>query len=223
MDYSYLLKAPVFRGMDIAEIMSVISSTPYVIKRYRTGTMIFQSGEPVNSFVMVISGSVKGEMTDYSGRVLKIEEVREPGSVGAAFLFSSRSVFPVNVVAVTDAELLTIKKSDFLKFLKSDDRILQNFLGMISNNSLFLTEKIKFLNFKTIKGKLAQYFLQISGPGVSATQLPMTQTDMADYFGVARPSLARVVSELESEGLVEIRGRYLRILEREKLALITRE
>ena len=132
-------------------------------------------------------------------------------------------MFPVNVVAVTDAELLTIKKNDFLKFLKSDDRILQNFLGMISNNSLFLTEKIKFLNFKTIKGKLAQYFLQISGPGVSATQLPMTQTDMADYFGVARPSLARVVSELESEGLVEIRGRYLRILEREKLALITRE
>ena len=70
MDYSYLLKAPVFRGMDIAEIMSVISSTPYVIKRYRTVTMIFQSGEPVNSFVMVISGSVKGEMTDYSGGVL---------------------------------------------------------------------------------------------------------------------------------------------------------
>ncbi len=223
MDYTYLLNAPVFRGMDIAEIMSVISSTPYRIRRYRSGTMIFQSGEPVVSFVMVISGSVKGEMTDYSGRVLKIEEVSESGSVGAAFLFSSKSVFPVNVIAVTDAELLTIEKNDFLRFLKCDDRILLNFLGMISNRSVFLSEKIKFLNFKTIKGKLAQYFLQISGSGDSVTTLTMTQSDLADYFGVARPSIARVVSELESEGMIETRGRSLRILDREKLAMLTRE
>ena len=223
MDYTYLLNAPVFRGMDIAEIMSVISSTPYRIRRYRSGTMIFQSGEPVVSFVMVISGSVKGEMTDYSGRVLKIEEVSESGSVGAAFLFSSRSVFPVNVIAVTDAELLTIEKNDFLRFLKCDDRILLNFLGMISNRSVFLSEKIKFLNFKTIKGKLAQYFLQISGSGDSVTTLTMTQSDLADYVGVARPSIARVVSELESEGMIETRGRSLRILDREKLVMLTRE
>lgn len=223
MDYTYLLNAPVFRGMDIAEIMSVISSTPYRIRRYRSGTMIFQSGEPVVSFVMVISGSVKGEMTDYSGRVLKIEEVSESGSVGAAFLFSSKSVFPVNVIAVTDAELLTIEKNDFLRFLKCDDRILLNFLGMISNRSVFLSEKIKFLNFKTIKGKLAQYFLQISGSGDSVTTLTMTQSDLADYFGVARPSIARVVSELESEGMIETRGRSLRILDREKLVMLTRE
>ena len=223
MDYAYLLNTPVFRGLDIAEIMSVISSTPYRIRRFNAGAMIFQSGEPVNSFVMVISGSVKGEMTDYSGRVLKIEEVREPGSVGAAFLFAGSSLFPVNVVAVTNAELLTIEKNDFLKFLKRDDSILVNFLGMISDRSAFLSEKIKFLNFKTIKGKLAQYFLQISGPDNSSVMLTMTQTDLADYFGVARPSIARVVSEMETEGIINIRGRYLRILDRERLSHHTRE
>jgi CRP-like cAMP-binding protein len=51
----------------------------------------------------------------------------------------------------------------------------------------------------------------------------MTQSDLADYFGVARPSIARVVSELESEGMIETRGRSLRILDREKLAMLTRE
>jgi CRP-like cAMP-binding protein len=94
---------------------------------------------------------------------------------------------------------------------------------MISNRSVFLSEKIKFLNFKTIKGKLAQYFLQISGSGDSVTTLTMTQSDLADYFGVARPSIARVVSELESEGMIETRGRSLRILDREKLVMLTRE
>lgn len=223
MDYTYLLNTPVFKGMDIAEIMSVISSTPYRIRRFKPGSMIFQTGEPVNSFIMVISGSVKGEMTDYSGRILKIEEIREPGSVGAAFLFSEKAVFPVNVIAVSETELFTIEKNDFLRFLKCDDRILLNFMGMISNRSAFLSEKIKFLNFKTIKGKLAQYFLQITGSDSPRATLAMTQAEMADYFGVARPSIARVISEMEGEGIIVTRGRSLIILDRERLASLTRE
>jgi CRP-like cAMP-binding protein len=30
----------------------------------------------------------------------------------------------------------------------------------------------------------------------------MTQEEMADYFGVARPSLARALSEMEQEGII---------------------
>jgi CRP-like cAMP-binding protein len=51
----------------------------------------------------------------------------------------------------------------------------------------------------------------------------MTQADLADYFGVARPSIARVVSEMENEGIIKTRGRSLQILDRERLAILTRE
>ncbi|MBN2665787.1 MAG: winged helix-turn-helix domain-containing protein, partial [Bacteroidales bacterium] len=51
----------------------------------------------------------------------------------------------------------------------------------------------------------------------------MTQANLAEYFGVARPSIARVVSEMENDGIIKTRGRSLRILNRERLALLTRE
>jgi CRP-like cAMP-binding protein len=127
------------------------------------------------------------------------------------------------VVAVSDTQLLIIEKDDFLKFLKSNDKILANFLDIISNRSQFLSEKIKFLNFKTIKGKLAQYILQTAGPDKSEIRLAMTQNDLAEYFGVARPSIARVISELETEGIIITKGKTLKILDKKRLTELTLE
>ncbi len=104
MDYSILLKAPLFSGMMLAEITSVISVTSYRIRKYKPGVMISQSGDPVNSFMMVIDGTVKGEMVDFSGRVIKIEDIPASGALASAFIFGNRNKFPVNVVAITDTQ-----------------------------------------------------------------------------------------------------------------------
>jgi CRP-like cAMP-binding protein len=49
----------------------------------------------------------------------------------------------------------------------------------------------------------------------------MTQTELADYFGVARPSLARILGELEDDGLIEATGRVIRVIDRKKLTQLT--
>jgi len=223
MDYSVLLNAPVLRGLTLEEIKSAISITPYQIRKYKPGTIVAQSGDPVNSFMMVISGMVKGEMTDYSGRIIKIEDVPAPGSIAAAFIFGNSNRFPVNVVTVTETEIMLIEKSIFITFLKYSDKILANFLDMISNRSQFLSEKIKFLNFKTIRGKLAQYILQSAGADKTEIYLSMTQNQIAEYFGVARPSIARVLSEMENAGIIRTRGKFLKILDKKRLTELTIE
>ena len=64
----------------------------------RTGSIISQSGEQVNSLVVIVEGVVKGEMVDYSGRVIKIEDIPAPGALAPAFMFGNRNRFPVNVL-----------------------------------------------------------------------------------------------------------------------------
>jgi CRP-like cAMP-binding protein len=125
------------------------------------------------------------------------------------------------VVAVSDGELLLIEKSDFLSLMMINDIILANFLDMISNRSQFLSEKIKFLNFKTIKGKLAHFILQKSGREDLTVNLGRTQNDLADFFGVARPSVARALGDMEEEGLLEVKGKIIRILDRARLSQLT--
>jgi CRP-like cAMP-binding protein len=222
MDYSILIKAPLFRNISLDEIQNVMEVIPHRVKKYNSGSLIAQSGDPVTSMMTVIKGTAKGEMVDYAGRVIKIEDIPAPGALASAFIFGSSNKFPVNVLAVVDTELLIIEKADFLKLLKSDEKILVNFLDMISNRSQFLSGKIKFLNFKTIREKLAQYILQSAGDDGTETTLKMTQNELADFFGVTRPSVGRAIGDLESEGLILSKGRYIKILDKKRLSDLTR-
>ncbi len=221
MDYSLLANAALFKGLTPVEVESILSEVPFRLRKFQAGFMISQSGEPVTSLIIVISGSVKGEMVDYAGRTIKIEDIPAPGALAAAFMFGGKNKFPVNVIAASDGELLYIEKADFLKLLMKKDIILINFLDMISNRSQFLSEKIKFLNFKTIKGKLAHYILQKAGTDATVITLDKTQNDLADFFGVARPSVARAIKELEDEFYLESKGKKIKILDKEGLADLT--
>jgi CRP/FNR family transcriptional regulator, dissimilatory nitrate respiration regulator len=221
MDFGQLAKCPLFTGISTEDIETILSSVPYRIRKFRAGTLISQSGEPVNSLMIVTSGTVKGEMVDDVGRVIKIEDIPAPGTLATAFIFGTRNRFPVNVAAISDGEIMSVEKPDFLKLLMKNDKVLVNFLNMISNRSQFLSEKIRFLNFKTIKGKLAQFILQKADNEKTTIFLDMTQNDLADFFGVARPSVSRALGELEQEGFIKAAGKNITILDRNGLSGLT--
>jgi CRP-like cAMP-binding protein len=221
MDCSLLSNAPLFKGISPAEIQKILDNVPHNVKKFQSGSMICLSGEQVNSLMVVINGKVKGEMADYAGRVIKIEDIPAPGALAPAFVFGNRNRFPVNVIAVSPVELLLIGKVDFLNLLMKNGIILVNFLDMISTRSQFLSEKIKFLNFKTIKGKLAHFILQKAGTDQMSVALSMTQNELADFFGVARPSVARALHDLEVEGYIEAKSKNIKIIDKEGLADLT--
>lgn len=218
MDYKVLLRSPLFRGMSADEIETTISSVRTRSRKYKSGALVYSSGDPVNAFTFVVDGYVKGEMIDFTGRVIKIEDIKAPGAIAPAFMFGTNNRFPVNVIAVPDTELLIIDKPDFLRLLRENSVILVNFLDMISNRSQFLSDKIRFLNFKTIRSKLAQYILELAGKDKTEVRLDRTQNDLADYFGVARPSVGRALGDLEELGIIETNGKNIRVLKRNDLA-----
>jgi len=222
MDYKLVSGSPLFKGIEPGKIEDLLSLVPLRIRKYEVGSMIAQSDEQVASLLIVVSGKVKGEMVDYTGRVIKIEDIPAPGALAPAFLFGSRNTFPVNVIAVTDTEIMSIMRSDFLKLLMINDTLLVNFLNIISNRSQFLSSKIRFLTFKTLKEKIAQYLLSVTDTGKDTVFLNLTQSELADYFGVTRPSLARSIGELEDDGLITAKNKTIIVRDRGALENILR-
>ena len=111
---------------------------------------------------------------------------------------------------------------DFLKLLHLNTRLLKNFLNSISSRAQFLSRKLNFLSIKTIREKIANYILQKAGDRFHSIELKNTQQELADLFGVTRPSLARVLSEMQKEKLIIIDKRTVTILNKEKLNKLIR-
>ena len=91
MDHALLTESPLFKGLSASDIKNVFSEISYQLKTFKSGSIISQSGEPVDSLVIIVEGVVKGEMVDYAGRVIKIEDIPAPGALAPAFMFGSRN------------------------------------------------------------------------------------------------------------------------------------
>jgi len=215
--FDLLSQSPIFQGLSPEELETLFSRCHCFTKTFEVGELAAFSGEPVNFLIIVLEGSVKGEMVDFSGKIIKIDDIKAPYPLASAFIFGKQNKFPVNVMANEKTKLLYIPKFDFLKMLQNDIRIMQNFLNAVSGHTQILANKLKFLSFKTIKGKIAQYILSLAGTGKDVVELPLTQNDLAEQFGVARPSLARALGEMAEEGMISVDRKVVRILDRKRL------
>ena len=217
INYQLIALCPVFRGISENETKVLLGKIHYQIKSFGKDEIVVVAGEPVTNLYIIMSGSVKGEMIDYSGKTIKIEDIEAPKPLATAFLFGNENRFPVTVTANNEVKILTIPVSEFLKLLQFNQQILKNYLNTISTRAQFLSQKLHFLSFKTIKEKMAHFLLQQTGDRLHSIEIKQTQQQLADLFGVTRPSLARVFGEMQKEGLIKIEKKTVTLLDKTKL------
>jgi CRP-like cAMP-binding protein len=215
--YQLISKSPFFRGLSPLDVESILGKISHTVKSFSKGQTIAQREEEVKNLCIIVAGSVKGEMVDYSGKILKVEEMTAPQPIAHAFLFGERNRYPVDVIAIEDCKILFIPKPDVIRLLQQNDIILGNYLNAISNRAQFLSNKLWFLSFKTIKEKVAHYLLNLSKDSNTNILLPKSHQELAEFFGVTRPSLARVFAELQGDGIITVDRRDVVILNRNKL------
>lgn len=217
LNFNLLVKSPVFMGLEAARLESILKDIHFQIRRFGKNEPVVHAGDPCQDLMLVLSGSVKGEMADYTGKTIKIEDIEAPRPLAAAFLFGQNNRFPVNVIANEEVQILSISRPEFLKMLQHDQRILTNYLNSISSRAQFLSSRIKFLSFKTIRQKIAHYLLEQAGDRLAVVELPLSQAQLAEFFGVTRPALARAMGEMAAEGLMDVQRRTIRILDKQKM------
>ncbi|MBA4407792.1 MAG: Crp/Fnr family transcriptional regulator [Bacteroidota bacterium] len=212
-----LCQSPIFRGISPDDLRELFSRILYQVKTYQKNDLITIGGEICDRLLIIQQGSVKAEMTDYSGKTIKIEDLAAPWPLATAFLFGKENRFPVTVSATSEVEMVSIPKPEFVKLLQMNSLILNNYLNTISSRAQFLSQKLKFLSFKTIRQKIAHFLLEKAGDRLQTVEIMQTQGQLAEMFGVTRPSLARTLSEMSQEGLIEIDRRTIKIPDKNRM------
>ena len=94
-----------------------------------------------------------------------------------------------------------------MRLLATNEHFLQSYMLLTPTEHNFFLNVFNYYRFKTIKGKLAYYILKrIQGDHYKQDR---NQTELSEYFGVARPSLARSFSEMIEEGAISREGKIV--------------
>ena len=200
-----LRETVIFNGIDEKTIKNILEKTKYEIKKYSPDESIAFRGDEVKGLYIILKGTLTTEMLTEEGNVIKIEELGPSDVIASAFIFGKKNSFPVDLIAKDEVEILFVERKEFLKILFSKEKILENFLNEVSNKTQLLTSKIwNSFNNKTIKKKFCDYVKKNQKNYLFSIQ---SLGALAEYFGVERPSLSRVLSDLVKDEKLERIGR----------------
>lgn len=215
--FGILSHSPLFKGIDVSLLQKNVIKIGFKQRIKNKGDVFISAGDACEELIIPVQGSVKAEMVDYSGKTIKIEDIPAPKPLAAAFLFGKQNQFPVNVTALEPTEIFIMGKQSVLLLMQLESQFLKNYLNMVCNKAQFLSSKLEFLSFKTIREKLANYLLSNINQETNRVVLDKSQEELADYFGVARQSLLRLLKEFQSNGLIQFKRRNINILDRDGL------
>lgn len=212
-----LALCPICSQIKIDDSEQFLLDLKCTIKTYTKNEVIVRQGDVCDSLYMLTLGSVKTEMITENGNILGIEIIKAPRPLAPAFLFSDNNHFPVDVTALEEVEIMKIPKEEIMRLMTTNPDFMKQFLTHNSNRTQFLTNRLQLLSIKTIKGKVAHFLLENSPCNGQPFEINRNQTELADFFGVARPSLARSLSEMVQDGILMINKKEYTILNSKEL------
>lgn len=215
-----LSKCPICSAIAPENLKELFEKMEYKTEKYAKGTTIARQSSQLKHLYILVEGAVKTEMITENGGLLTIEVIKAPRPLASAFLFAQNNTFPVDVRATEDSVILMIPKEEVIKLFQKDAAFLHRYITYNSNVTQFLSQKLQILTIKTIRGKLAHYLLEqlsichLSNPNVNSYTMDKNQTELAKYFGVSRPALARTLASIQQEGAI--------IAQRNKITVINK-
>ena len=213
-----LTNNPLFRGITPEKLSANLEEVSFHARSYKKGEILAQQGAVCNRLVILTKGSVRGEMIDYSGRLIKVEDIAAPRAIAPLFLFGEENRYPVEVTANEPTEVIELPKSSVLRLFRTNEQFLENYMNLSANYARTLSDKLFFMSFKTIRQKLASYLLRLyKQQQQTHITLDRSQQELSDYFGVSRPSLARELAHMQEDGLLIADRKHITILQKEQL------
>lgn len=180
------------------------------------GEVLFSEGEEAHGFYITVSGRVKIYKLSPEGKE-RILHIVQPGGTFAEAAIFGNGLYPAYAEPLERSTFLFFPKRQFLNLLHEHSQIAINMIGGLSQFLRQFATQIEELTFKDVPARLARYLLELTGDESDRVRLPISKTQLASNLGTVSETLSRTFRKMADEGLLEVDGKTIEILDRDRL------
>jgi len=216
-----LKNSPLFANMSEDDIEKCIKCSGSQIAVYQKDEVIFhQQDEPKKLFILV-EGAAAVCRDTMTGKRNIIAAFRQPGELfGEVFLFLKKNTYDNYAVAVNQAKVLQMPKqylySGCTRNCGYHTMLISNMLSILAQKAYYLNQKLQIISSPTLRDKISK-LLQQNADKNGVVSLKMNREELADFLNAARPSLSRELMKMQSDGLIKVDGKKIKIIDMQKL------
>ena len=210
---------PLLRGLTEPQLERVAQRA--VRLHLDEGQWLFRQGDPAERFFLVREGRLRLFRLSPEGAE-KIIEIAAPGQTFAeALMFLKVPRYPVCAAALAPAELISFDAADFARMLRESVDTCFSLLGALSQRLRRLIGEIDDLTLHSATERLARYLLGQVPEGRPDFALDLRKGVLASRLSIQPETFSRIVKRLSDDGVLEIKGTRVTVLDREALAALT--
>ena len=207
MDSENLLKTKLFKNLNDNEFQILARNRGFYKHKFKKGENILRTGETINSFGLVISGSVNIEYNDIFGNTNIIGNADSGQVFAEAYSCLPEEPLMVSVSAAEDCEILFISTKNIFSGIIGDydvyRKFISNLIAVLAGKNIGLSRKINDITPKTIRERLISY---LSSQAVKQESnyitIPFNRQQLADYLCVDRSAMSNELSKMRRDGLL---------------------
>lgn len=205
-----------FEGLPAQQIDALTEIA--VLKNYTKGENIFFEGDLGIGFYVVGEGKVKISKISFAGKehILHIFGGGEP--FGEVPVFNGKP-FPATAEALMKTRTIFFPRDKFVTLVEANPSLALNMLAVLSFRLRKFATQIENLSLKEVPARLASYLIYLSEEqkSESVVELDISKGQLASLLGTIPETLSRIFAKMSDEGLIEVNGKRISLLDPEGL------
>ena len=201
----------IFRGLHLREKEALDrNQTTLIIKK---GDFIYREGDRSKGLICLASGKYKIYRIGVGGREQIIKLVRPSELAGYRTIFQS-TAYTDSAAAIEDSVVCCFEKYTLLNILKNNPDFSFKLMKLLCEELTFVSDRMISLTQKHVRGRLTETLLMLSeiygfeldGKTINVS---LSRADIAHYSNMTTSNAIRTLSNLESEGRIELKRRKI--------------
>lgn len=195
--------------------------TSYTIKK---GEPIFEEGEVTNGIYCIKDGVCKLSKLSDNGKDQIVKLVKPGELLGQRSMISDE---PANLsaVALEDMEVCFIPRSEVMQFFTQNNQFSMNVMKTICEDLKGADDHMVNMAQKTVRQRLAETLIYLEdtfGKNEDGSlHIQLSREELAGMIGTATESCIRLLSELNKSEYIELIGKKIKLLDKNKLKRLT--
>ena len=190
------------------------------------GQLIYRSNEPVDGVSVICEGWAFSYLMLFDGR-RQILSFLLPGDVVATTALL-RDRLSVSIQALTDLRYCRFSKPELRSLMAAEPQVFDRYVSICAAEKDETDQLVTDLGRRTADERIARLVLalmaRLGARGMvqdASFAFPLRQRHIADATGLTPVHVSRVIGSFRNAGLIEITGRFLKVLNLDELRRIS--
>jgi CRP/FNR family cyclic AMP-dependent transcriptional regulator len=212
-----LRKHPIFCDLDPEAFDQLCRYAKHAtLKR---GASICSKGDPGNSLIAVVSGTVKISVSSPDGRSAILNLIG-PGEIVGEVAVLDGQARTADVTANTNCEIFVIDRREFLPFVRSQPALAMKFIELLCARLRWTSDQVEQVILQDLPGRLASALIRLTEKHKLAQggrTIAITQQEISEMVGMTRESINKQLRAWAARNWVRLEHGAIVVLDAEPL------